>query len=327
MPPMRFGIVSTNSLVPWGGSEELWAATAQRALNEGHRVSLWLYRWPRTPARVSQLIGAGASVHLRARHDQSKFRKALVYAAVKTADMRIPATRLSTFRGLDRADLDALCISQGDVYSTVQENAMLVRWLRRSGTPYVILCHQASDDRILLDRDRRRARALFAGAHRVAFVAEANRAAAERQFASDLPNSLIVRNPLSLADQSAVAWPSEPGVKIAVVARLHIFAKGQDVLFEALAAPQWRERDWRLSLCGVGWDIDYLRDLASHYGLAERITFAGQIDDIRGIWAHHHLLVLPSRAEGVALALVEAMLCGRPAVVTDVGDHAAWVTD
>src|SRR5262249_46331394 len=55
--------------------------------------------------------------------------------------------------------------------------------------------------------------------------------------------------------------------------------------------------------------------------------FAGHVPDIRGIWADNHLLVLPSRSEGTPLSLVEAMLCGRPAVVTDVGGNAEWITE
>jgi glycosyltransferase involved in cell wall biosynthesis len=34
-----------------------------------------------------------------------------------------------------------------------------------------------------------------------------------------------------------------------------------------------------------------------------------------------------SRAEGSPLALVEAMLCGRPAIVSDVGGNQEWVTE
>lgn len=324
---MRLGIVSTNSLVPWGGSEELWQATARRALSEGDQVSLWLYRWPRIPAPVSRLVDEGASLHLRALPQQNRLRKALVYAAVKTADRRGPSPRLSAFRGLERARPDVVCVNQGDVYSTVRENTMLVRWLRRSGTPYVILCHQASDDQILLERDRRRARALFAGAHRSVFVADGNRATAQRQFATELPNAVVAGSPADLAAGETPPWPAGERMELAVVGRMHVFAKGQDVLFEALATSEWRSRDWGLSLFGEGWDLRYLHELAGHYGLEERVTFRGVVSDIRAVWERHHLLVMPSRAEGVALALVEAMLCGRPAVVTDVGDQARWVTD
>ena len=51
------------------------------------------------------------------------------------------------------------------------------------------------------------------------------------------------------------------------------------------------------------------------------------MSDIRSIWADNHLLVMPSRAEGTPLALVEAMICGRPSVVTDVGGNTEWIDE
>ena len=54
----------------------------------------------------------------------------------------------------------------------------------------------------------------------------------------------------------------------------------------------------------------------------KNVHFRGHVNDIRAIWEQNHLLVLPSRYEGLPLALVEAMWCGRPAVVTDVGGNA-----
>jgi glycosyltransferase involved in cell wall biosynthesis len=39
------------------------------------------------------------------------------------------------------------------------------------------------------------------------------------------------------------------------------------------------------------------------------------------------MLVLPSRYEGRPLSLIEAMWCGRPAVVTDVGGNAELCMD
>ena len=41
----------------------------------------------------------------------------------------------------------------------------------------------------------------------------------------------------------------------------------------------------------------------------------------------HHIHILISRAEGLALALIESMFCGRPAVVTRTGGNHELVRD
>jgi glycosyltransferase involved in cell wall biosynthesis len=57
------------------------------------------------------------------------------------------------------------------------------------------------------------------------------------------------------------------------------------------------------------------------------VRFAGHVNDGPGIWQTHQALVRPSRQEGLPLALVEAMLCGRPAIATDVGGIAELLVD
>ena len=50
----------------------------------------------------------------------------------------------------------------------------------------------------------------------------------------------------------------------------------------------------------------------------DRVVFEGHVADIEKVWALNHVLVMPSRIEGLPLAVIEAMLCGRPVVATDV---------
>jgi glycosyltransferase involved in cell wall biosynthesis len=57
------------------------------------------------------------------------------------------------------------------------------------------------------------------------------------------------------------------------------------------------------------------------------VEFAGFVEDMERLWAGHHALVLPSRYEGLPLSLVEAMLCGRAGIVTDVGGNRELVCD
>lgn len=98
-------------------------------------------------------------------------------------------------------------------------------------------------------------------------------------------------------------------------------------MFETLSLPIWQQRDWQFHLYGAGPDQAYLEALAKYYGIADRVKFMGHVNDVRSIWLDNHILLLPSRAEGTPLALVEAMLCGRTAVVTDVGGNAEWIED
>jgi glycosyltransferase involved in cell wall biosynthesis len=98
-------------------------------------------------------------------------------------------------------------------------------------------------------------------------------------------------------------------------------AKGQDVLLQILAQPEWRERCVEVNFYGAGVYELTLRRMAEMLQV-KNVRFRGHVNDIRGIWEQNHILLLPSRYEGLPLALVEAMWCGRPAVVTDVGGNA-----
>ncbi len=115
-------------------------------------------------------------------------------------------------------------------------------------------------------------------------------------------------------------------LRLACVARLEPKAKGQDLLFRVLARDQWRARPIELRLYGNGAAGHSLRRLATELNLSN-VRFEGHMDDVAEIWRQNHALVLPSRFEGMPLALVEAMLCARMAIVTDVGGNAELVED
>jgi glycosyltransferase involved in cell wall biosynthesis len=65
---------------------------------------------------------------------------------------------------------------------------------------------------------------------------------------------------------------------------------------------------------------------AQRLGIAERVVFAG-FRPVEEIWAANHVLLMPSRREGLPLAMVEAMLCGRAVVATDVAGHSEIIRD
>src|SRR5205807_6853109 len=57
------------------------------------------------------------------------------------------------------------------------------------------------------------------------------------------------------------------------------------------------------------------------------VDFPGFVSDVESIWKAHHALVLPSRTEGLPLALVEAMMCGRFGIVTNEGGTSEVVEE
>ena len=123
-------------------------------------------------------------------------------------------------------------------------------------------------------------------------------------------------------------WPDDSEqVRFATVGRYEVFSKCQDAVLEALATPEWKTRNWRLDLFGSGSEERYIQDVVRYFGLEDRVRLCGYERDFRKIWRNHHLDVLISRAEGLALALIESMFCGRPAVVTRTGGNHELVRD
>ena len=96
---------------------------------------------------------------------------------------------------------------------------------------------------------------------------------------------------------------------------------------EALAGPAWAARNWRLTLYGDGPAREGLQRVVRRFALQDRVVFAGFVAGVERIWAENHVLVMPSRYEGLPLAMVEAMLCARPVVATDVAGHSEIVEE
>lgn len=325
---MRIAFISAMTGPRWGGSEELWASAAHAAVADGHAVAASVARppGPGLPPQLERMRAAGIDLHTRPLSGRLQRAPPLyrAYAAVARPYRRLLAARP-----------EVVCFSMGMTLDCAQfaDANDLPGQLRARGVPYVAISQQNDDYAgAPVDAIRSRAADFLGGAHRACFVSARNLHAARRQLAHPLPNGLVLRNPVNLADRSVVPWPADDGpaggpALFGCVARLWTGQKGQDLLFEVLASPPWRTRDWRLRLYGEGLHLEYLRALARQDGIADRVDFRGQVADIRAAWAENHLAILPSRSEGTALAQVEAMLCGRAVVVTDVGGATEWLAD
>lgn len=103
--------------------------------------------------------------------------------------------------------------------------------------------------------------------------------------------------------------------------------KGQDVLLDAFAAVRGALPDARLVIVGDGPARGELERQAATLALADSVTFVGAVDDVRSWLAVGDLFILPSRSEGISIALLEAMASALPAVATDVGGNREVIAD
>lgn len=98
--------------------------------------------------------------------------------------------------------------------------------------------------------------------------------------------------------------------------------KGVSLLLRALASEKVRSCGWRAILAGGG-PVEEYRRLAQTLGIAERVEFSGWLDKARvgQLLVDADALVLPSQAEGLAMAVLEGLSHGLPVVTTPVGAH------
>jgi glycosyltransferase involved in cell wall biosynthesis len=310
---------------PWGGSEELWARSADEALSAGHEVIISAVKLNISSPQLEAFAQKGATVQYRrgfinpawTRRERIA-RKILIFGK----------DRLSNpFRELLAAKPDIVVFS-GAAYAMLL-NRPLFEPLLKVGCPFLLNIQvNAEYGRPVNNEEAAWLRKLYQRSSCTVFVSQRNLDTAERHLLTRIPNTVVVRNPVNMPDHSLVPYPSlEQGIRIAIVANLLVNHKGQDLAFSLLRDAKWRDRNVTLHLYGSGHDEGYLRELAAFYGLGDIVHFHGRVSDIRSVWANAHLLLLPSLHEGMPLAVVEAMFCGRPVVTTDVGGNTEWIRE
>ncbi len=311
---MRFAFISTMLSSPWGASEELWSQTAVQLSRAGHDVQASVGYWPRLSDKVTALTDHGIRLEIYPSHHAGR---------VRSRWDRFSLGYHRSYRRLKQFNPDLVVISQG----ATSGGFSWAKVCADAAIPYVMIVHLNSESWWFADHQLGEALASYTAARKVFCVSHHNLDLLRVQLGEPLENGEVVWNPYNVSLKHAPDWPDEGGNwRLACVARLEPGVKGQDLLLQVLARPEWRERPIELNLFGEGPYEQSLRRLCRMLELSN-VHFRGYVKDVRAIWEQNHLLVQPSRYEGVPLTLVEAMWCGRPAVVTDVGRTAELCVD
>jgi L-malate glycosyltransferase len=202
--------------------------------------------------------------------------------------------------------------------------ALAGRWLHRPTIAKIANSGSASD----IDKMRRGdhlalSRYMLPTALRCDRFVALNEAVVRELVAAGVPERRIVRIPNGIEVPSlherATALHDPAGVVF--VGRLHE-QKGVDTLLRAFARLRTQRPDARidLRLIGDGPRRPELEALARE--LVVDAAFLGERDDVATQLEDADVFVLPSRAEGMSNALLEAMTAGLPAIVTNIPGNA-----
>jgi len=173
---------------------------------------------------------------------------------------------------------------------------------------------------------------LYRFPRRIVCVSEPMRTRLAARYPGVAGRAAVIANGVPFADHG-------PGARAAMRARLDIDGQDTAVVWVGRVAPEkaldgllaaWREAAGcggggagagraKLALIGDGPLRTGLEDRAAEMGLSGSVRFLGHRGDARELLPAFDLFVLPSREEGMPIALLEAQAAGLPALVTRVG--------
>jgi glycosyltransferase involved in cell wall biosynthesis len=140
-----------------------------------------------------------------------------------------------------------------------------------------------------------------------------------------IPSEKLIVIPNGTRILSEPRRPSRPSGAILAVGRL-IEAKDYPNLLDAAALLQARGVRFRLRIAGDGPLRGELVSLAAAKGVADRVEWLGNRDDVGDLMRDSDVFVISSMREGQPMVVLEAMMAGMPIVATRVGGIPATLS-
>lgn len=99
--------------------------------------------------------------------------------------------------------------------------------------------------------------------------------------------------------------------------------KNVKTLIKALA--KMKQSDCALLICGEGPEKKRLKQLAGKYGIRKRVIFAGYRLDVPELMKCCDIFLFASKREGRSVAVMEAMACSLPAIVSKIRGNSELI--
>lgn len=308
----------------WGGSEELWARSIPYLKEYGCRFTIYKDKINFGHPEIKNL--GKQEVSFIELNPHAPFLKRLVTKIYQYVFKR-PVRRYAyspytvNFRkSIEKTRPDLVIIAQGINF----DGLGYAHQCLELGISYCIIVQKAVEFFWPPPSERAFMKEVYQKAQQCYFVSHHNKKLTEEQFGFRFTNAQVIWNPIKLK-REPVPYPQQSEVyQLACIGRLFIIDKGQDILLRILAKEPWRSRPLQVSFIGSGTDEEGLKAMAALLNV-ENISFSGYQSSIEDIWKNYHALILPSRSEGMALSVLEAMAAGRAVIVTTAGGHSEIV--
>ncbi len=157
-----------------------------------------------------------------------------------------------------------------------------------------------------------------------------------RNYRFPIKNTITIYNGISVskfvpAENAGAAVRTRLGVKpdeflLVCAARLSE-QKGIDILLQAIAQVLREGVQCKCVIVGDGPLRAQLLDQSQKLGLSDHVIFEGFCAEVLPYLQAANVFILTSRSEGLPLSILEAMACGIPCIVTNVGGNAEAVTN
>lgn len=103
---------------------------------------------------------------------------------------------------------------------------------------------------------------------------------------------------------------------------------GVEVIARAFVRAARQRPELHLVMLGNGSQASMLRQIFHQASVQERVHFPGQINqtDLPRYYRSADLYLSASHSDGTSISLLEALACGRPALVSDISGNREWIT-
>ena len=246
--------------------------------------------------------------------DGSKISKILFFAGA--------FTKIALYE-LSRCDVCHIHMALGMSY---KRKYLICRIADVRRIPYVLHVHEGDFENqyeAMRPSEQYKVRWMLKNASRVIALSDEWRGYLVQKFG--LSNVTVLENAVFVPENSD--GPHAPS-KFLFLGRL-CYKKGLDTLLEATSILREKYPDVEVYIAGGGDEDEVYRSMASELGVDDCVRFLGWADESEKqcLFSSCGTLVLPSRAEGLPMCVLEGMANGCAVVATRVGGIPSLIVD